>query len=150
VGQTALHVVLATLGVMGLSALVVEGAGAALTQTWPALPTHLAAAIVALALGYATIVTGLLRSLLHSLANVVEWMTGELEEVTDRAIHAGGPSVERAHAVARPTHAVVVDALPHVSTTAPTEIWSRSADAPQTPHRRAWVEGSREQDRVMA
>ena len=89
IGATLRHLIAAALLSALISAAIVEGVSISLTRTPPLLPTHLAAAIVALALGYAAAVTVLFRALLRGIGRSAEWVTSEIEEATERILHDG-------------------------------------------------------------
>ncbi|HEV2238799.1 MAG TPA: hypothetical protein VGR57_19225 [Ktedonobacterales bacterium] len=86
------HLIVAVLLALALGAIAVEAVGAALTQAWPALPTHVAAGVVALLAGYAAAVTVLFRALLRAIGHSAEWVTNEIEQATSRILHENEPS----------------------------------------------------------
>jgi hypothetical protein len=92
IGHALLHLIVAVLLAIALGAIAVEAVGAALTQAWPTLPTHLAAGVVALMAGYAAAVTVLFGALLRAIAHSVEWVTNEIEQATSRILHENEPS----------------------------------------------------------
>lgn len=99
IGATVRHVILVTLLTVVISALCVEAVGMALTWMLPTLPTHLAAGVIALALGYAAAVTILFQAVLRGIGQSAEWVTGEIEGATERILHDGS----RQHAPASAT-----------------------------------------------
>jgi hypothetical protein len=92
VGQAIRRLIAAVLLAIALGALAVEVAGMALTHAWPALPMHVAAAVVALLAGYAAAVTVLFRALLRAIGRSAEWVTNEVEQATKRVLHDAEPS----------------------------------------------------------
>lgn len=104
IGATARHLIAATLLSVVISALVVEGVSVALTGTVPALPTHLAAGVVAVALGYAVAITVLFRAVLRGIGRGAGWVTSEFEVAAERVLHDGSPRVSSERGVhAMPT-----------------------------------------------
>lgn len=89
IGATVRHLIVATFLSIVLSAVLVEAVGMAITWAPPALPTHLAAGVVALALGYAAAVTVLFRALLRGIGRSAGWVTSEIEDATERMLHDG-------------------------------------------------------------
>lgn len=111
IGATVRHLITATFLSIILGAVLVEATGMALTWTPPSLPTHLAAGVVALALGYAAAVTVLFRALLRGIERSAEWVTGEIEDATERVLHEGS----QRHASSNMAH--VVSATPSTGST---------------------------------
>lgn len=80
------------IAVSGLICLVLGGAltevvAYLLTGSLPGTPTHVAAAVIALACGYGAAVTAALRAVLRSLGASMEWVLSEVERVAGGAIH---------------------------------------------------------------
>ncbi|MFI5272421.1 MAG: hypothetical protein ACHQ4H_05225 [Ktedonobacterales bacterium] len=92
VGQAMRHLIAAVLLAFVCGAFAVEAVGMALTHTWPTLPTHLAAGVVALALGYAAAITVLFRVLLRAIGRSAESVTNEIEQATKRVLRESEPS----------------------------------------------------------
>ena len=76
-------------GLMGvlIGIVVTEGIGWLLTGSAPSTPTHVAAAVVAALLGYAIVVTVVLRTLLTGLVQSAEWVVGEVERFAGGVVH---------------------------------------------------------------
>jgi hypothetical protein len=81
----------AVLLAIAVGALAVEVAGLVVTHAWPAIPTHVAAAVVALLAGYAVAVTVSFRALLRAIGRSAEWVTNEVEQATKRVLHEAEP-----------------------------------------------------------
>lgn len=92
IGHAARHLIAGVLLAAAIGAVAVEAVGVALTQALPALPTHLAAAAVALTAAYAAAITVLFRVLLRAIGRSAEWFTTEIEQATKRILHEGEPS----------------------------------------------------------
>jgi hypothetical protein len=92
IGQAMRHLITAVLLAIVCGALAVEAVSIALTHALPALPTHLAAGVVALTAGYAAAITVLFRVLLRAIGSSAEWVTNEIEQATRRVLHEGEPS----------------------------------------------------------
>jgi hypothetical protein len=92
IGHATRHLIAGVLLAAAFGAVAVEAAGVALTQALPALPTHLAAAAVALTAAYAAAITVLFRVLLRAIGRSAEWFTTEIEQATKRILHEGDSS----------------------------------------------------------
>jgi hypothetical protein len=92
VGQALRHLIAAVLLAIAVGAVAVEMAGMVATHAWPALPTHVAAIVVALLAGYAAGVTVLFRALLRAIGRSAEWVTNEVEQAARRVLHEAEPS----------------------------------------------------------
>lgn len=78
--------------VFGLIGILIGGAateviGGVLTGAIPTTPTHVAAGVVAVLLGYAMAVTVAFRALLKAIAQSAEWVVDEVERVVGGVVH---------------------------------------------------------------
>lgn len=76
-------------GLLGLLAGIAgtEAAGAILTGALPTLPTHIAAGVIGVLLGYALSLTVAFRALLLGLVQSMEWVVGEVERLAGGVVH---------------------------------------------------------------
>jgi hypothetical protein len=76
-------------GLIGLTlgAIATEAVGVAMTGSLPALPTHVAAGVVGLLVGYAVAVTIAFSALLTGVVHSMEWVVDEVEHVAGGLVH---------------------------------------------------------------
>lgn len=86
IGRALRNVLLTGLVFAVIGALLTEAVGAYLTRSYPTGPTHIAALVIALAVGYAAAVTVAFRALLTSIIQSMEWVVSEMEKVANRVI----------------------------------------------------------------
>jgi hypothetical protein len=79
-------------------AAATEATGAALERSWPTVPTHIAAAVIALALAYGAVVTVALRATIRGVVGSLDWIVGEIEGVAGRVAHDAEPLLPRPEA----------------------------------------------------
>jgi hypothetical protein len=76
-------------GLVGLvlGAIATEAVGVAMTGSLPTLPTHVAAGVVGLLLGYAVAATIAFSVLLTGVVHSVEWVVDEIERLAGGVVH---------------------------------------------------------------
>ncbi len=79
--------VLVGLAFAAVGAAATEAVGAAIERSWPNVPTHVAAAVIALALAYGAVVTIALRATLAGVVGSLEWLGGQIEGMAGRVAH---------------------------------------------------------------
>jgi len=84
---------------LALGAIATEAVGVAMTGSLPTLPTHVAAGVVGLLVGYAVAATIAFGALLTGVVNSMEWVVDEVEHL------AGGLVHEAESALRLPEHA---------------------------------------------
>lgn len=70
-----------------LGGVTTEAISAALTGSFPTTPTHVAAGVIAMLLGYAMALTVAFRALLRGITQSAEWVVGEVERVAGGVVH---------------------------------------------------------------
>jgi hypothetical protein len=77
------------LGLIGLvlGAIATEAVGVAMTGSLPTLPTHVAAGVVGLLLGYGVAATIAFSALLTGVVHSVEWVVDEIERLAGGVVH---------------------------------------------------------------
>lgn len=72
-----------------IAAILVEGFAVIATGSFtvPDVWTHVYAAVLALVCAYATVVTVLLRGVIATLVDSIEWVAGEVETLTSSIVH---------------------------------------------------------------
>ncbi len=92
-------------------AVATEAIGAFLTHSFPSGPTHLAAAALAIAFGYAAAITVFMEEILRAMIKAIELIIEESERVAAQAVREAEVLARKAEEeAARFGHAAVTDA----------------------------------------
>ena len=88
---TLLHalrdIILFGLIALACGAIATEAVGVAMTGSLPTLPTHVAAGVVGLLLGYAVAASIAFSALLTGVVHSVEWVVDEIERLAGGVVH---------------------------------------------------------------
>lgn len=87
VRQAILYIAIAGVAGAILGIVATEAIGAAVTHAAPAGPTHIAALVVGLLLGYAAAATAIIWALIVGLADAIRAIAGDLEHAGERVVH---------------------------------------------------------------
>lgn len=85
--QATLYIAIAGVAAAIVGIVATEAIAAALTRSLPGGPTHIAALVVGLLLGYGAAATATIWALITGLAETIRAIAGDLEQAGQRVVH---------------------------------------------------------------